>query len=230
MTNAKSTETDWIRGWIEQQREQLQRFSALGGADSAQLTSQLRDLGMRWLDIVGAWHSAWAGAPTGSMPRFSDLLDQLPPLGLAREQTQAWRDLAAAQAECQKLEQELRAVLLRVQADALELVEQRVREREQSGAAISTFRELYDLWVECGELVYEKVAHSDAYAKLQAQLGNATIQLRARQQKVIEYGLKQFDLPTRAELNTVHRQLRELRDKVAVLEARLADTPQRSDQ
>jgi class III poly(R)-hydroxyalkanoic acid synthase PhaE subunit len=228
MSAAKSNEADWIAGWIEQQREQLQRLSALDKTGNAELTGQLRDLGMRWLDIVGAWNSAWAGlGPTAAMPRFSDLLEQMPPLGLAGEQTQAWRELAAAQDECQKLGQELRTVLMQVQADALALLEQRVRERERSNATVATYRELYDLWVECGEQVYAQVAHSDAYAKLQAELGNATMRLRARQQKVIERGLKQFDLPTRSELNTVHRQLRELRAKVAALETQRTDPPAR---
>jgi chaperonin cofactor prefoldin len=34
--------------------------------------------------------------------------------------------------------------------------------------------------------------------------------------------LKQFDLPTRSELNTVHKQMRELRERIATLEAQLA--------
>jgi class III poly(R)-hydroxyalkanoic acid synthase PhaE subunit len=87
---------------------------------------------------------------------------------------------------------------------------------------INNYRELYDLWVECGEKVYAQVAHSEAYAKLQAQVGNAAIKLRAKQQAVIERGLKYFDLPTRAELNTVHKQMRELRERLASLEAQLA--------
>jgi class III poly(R)-hydroxyalkanoic acid synthase PhaE subunit len=94
-----------------------------------------------------------------------------------------------------------------VQTEALNLLERRVRER-QAAQAMTGFRELYDLWVECGEQVYAQVAHSEVYCRLQAQLGNAAMQLRARQQKLIEHALKQFDLPTRSELNSVHRQLR----------------------
>jgi class III poly(R)-hydroxyalkanoic acid synthase PhaE subunit len=93
-----------------------------------------------------------------------------------------------------------------------------VREREQAGQPVGDFRALYDLWVECGEHVYAEVAHSDAYSRLQAELGNATMRLRSRQQAVIEQALKQFDLPTRTELNTVHLQLRELRAKLAAME------------
>jgi class III poly(R)-hydroxyalkanoic acid synthase PhaE subunit len=161
-------------------------------------------------------------AQAGAGPRVSDLLARLPPIGIAREHSETWRELLAAQAECQRLEQELRAVLARVQADALDLVTERLREREQQQQPITQYRELYDLWVECGEQVYAKVAHSPAYGKLQAELGNAAMRVRSHQQKVLEQGLKQFDLPTRSELNTVHRQLREQREQLRELREQMA--------
>jgi class III poly(R)-hydroxyalkanoic acid synthase PhaE subunit len=173
-------------------------------------------------DILAAWRNAWAGADEGQAGlgrRFAELMEVMPFLGLAREQTQAWRELSAAQAECRRLGQELADVLSRVQSDALSLLEQRVRERERAGQPVGNFRALYDLWVECGEHVYAQVAHSDAYSKLQAELGNATMRLKSRQQTLLEHALKQFDLPTRTELNTVHRQVRELRAQLAALEA-----------
>jgi class III poly(R)-hydroxyalkanoic acid synthase PhaE subunit len=146
----------------------------------------------------------------------------LPALGIAREQVEAWRELAASQRECQDLEQALRVELTRMQNDVLTLLEERIRARAQAGKPISEWRDLYSLWVECGEQTYAQLAHSEAYSKLQAQLGNAAVRLRARQQKILEHALRQFDLPTRSELNTVHRQLRELRERVAVLEGELA--------
>lgn len=169
-------------------------------------------------ELLNLWRGAWttlSDAQAGAGPQFSDLLARLPPVGIAREHTETWRELLAAQAECQRLEQELRSVLARVQADALDLVTQRLREREQQ--PITQYRELYDLWVECGEQVYAKVAHSPAYGKLQAELGNAAMRARSHQQKVLEQGLKQFDLPTRSELNSVHRQLREMREELRAL-------------
>lgn len=111
----------------------------------------------------------------------------------------------------------------RVQSDALSLLEKIIRERKPE-QGINNYRELYDLWVDCGEKVFAQVAHSESYAKLQAQVGNAAIKLRAKQQAVIERGLKYFDLPTRSELNTVHKQMRELRERLATLEAQLAPT------
>jgi class III poly(R)-hydroxyalkanoic acid synthase PhaE subunit len=178
-------------------------------------------------ETLNAMQNAWAGATSageGASQQFADLIARLPAVGLAREHTEAWRELMAAQAESQRLQQELRGVWIKVQTDALSMVESLVRERKQAagGAAVNDFRELYDLWVECGEKVFSQVAHSEAYCKLQAQVGNAAIRLRARQQAVMERGLKQLDLPTRSELNTVHKQVRDLRERVATLEAQLA--------
>ena len=41
------------------------------------------------------------------------------------------------------------------------------------------------------------------------------MRLRTRLQSVVEGGLRHLDLPTRSELNTVHRQVRELRERIA---------------
>ncbi|HEY0683955.1 MAG TPA: poly(R)-hydroxyalkanoic acid synthase subunit PhaE [Steroidobacter sp.] len=182
-------------------------------------------------DMLNAWQGAWAGAATageGATRQFADLISRLPALGLAREQTEAWRELMAAQAEYHQLEQELRTVWTKVQTDALTMLERLIRERKAQGTegavgGVGEYRELYNLWVECGEKVFSQVAHSEPYCKLQAQLGNAAIRLRAGQQAMLERLLKQFDLPTRSELNTVHKQMRELRERVATLEAQLAE-------
>jgi len=192
-----------------------------------------------WNSLADSW---WGQSPPKDKPAapdaadvWSDVLRQIPPLGMAREHNATLRELAQAHAECQRLEQALRVMLFGVQAEALELLERRVREHHAKqgqaeheaadptspGPTSLGFRELYDLWVECGEQVYAQVAHSEAYCRLQAQLGNATMQLRARQQKLIEHALKQFDLPTRAELNSVHRQLREQARTLRELQAQL---------
>jgi class III poly(R)-hydroxyalkanoic acid synthase PhaE subunit len=202
----------------------LAQFAQSGSASGAQRPGSPLKMDDQWLSAL---RSTWSGAGAeqeGAARRFADVLGRLPPLGLVREHTEAWRELLAAQSECQRLERELNGVFSRVQSDALSLLQQRVREREQSGRAISSYRDLYDLWVECAEHVYAEVAHSDAYCRLQAELGNALMRLRSRQQTLIEHGLKQFDLPTRSELNTVHRQLRELKQKVAMFEARASDS------
>lgn len=211
----------WPEQWLEQQREALRQAAAArhnvsesqaGSEPAADSSTASAEPPRSFEEMLKAWREAWsnaAGAQRVSATQFADLLAQMPAVGPLREQTVAWRAVAAAQADYQKLEQELRSVLLGVQSDALDQVQERLRERSAGAQPIKDFRELHKLWVECGERVFAKVAHSDAYCKRQAELGNALTRLRAQQQKLIEHALKQFDLPTRSELNTVHRQLRD---------------------
>ena len=249
MTDRDRHGDDWIAAWIARQREILTQSSQSSGAEA-----EAAELGRRWTEagqaffaglnakgaggapesnatlnpfnigdaLLGAWSSATM-FQSSLAEHASEFLRRLPPIGLAREQTEAWRELAAAHAECKRMEHELRAVLAKVQLDALDLLEKRVSERD-SKTPIASFRELYDLWVECGERVYGKLAHSAAYSKLQAELGNASMRLRSRVQAVLEYGLKQFDLPTRSELNTLHRQVRELRLELERLQVAKMDS------
>ena len=245
MTDRETYDGDWIADWIALQRKTLTQPSHARSreGDAADVGKQWAEAGQAFFEGLRQFASGGAGASIGAgMDPFNvgdallgawsgatflqstiaeqaaELLKRLPPIGLAREQTEAWRELVGAHAECKRLEHDLRAVLAKVQMDALGLLEQRVRER-QGQKRIDTFRELYDLWVQCGEQVYSKLAHSEAYSKLQAELGNATMRLRTRVQTVVEHSLKQLDLPTRSELNSVHRQLRELRLEVERLQA-----------
>lgn len=218
-SDEKPRQAEWTAAWIEQQREVLRKSVAeanqrVEGDEKAHAGAGPAN---SFEDLLKIWRGAWSGAAGGmGAPggQFSELLERMPAIGPWREHAESWREVVEAQAETQKLEQELRVVLFRVQSDALDLVQQRLRERRSGGAAVEQLRDLHKLWVECGEEVYAKVAHSEAYSKLQAEFANAAVRLRARQQKVIEQWLKQFDLPTRAELNTVHRQLREQKDKL----------------
>ena len=246
MVDSAENDASWAQAWIEQQRLLLEQ-AAQGGVKASAGFEQVNALGSHWADLgktylaglmemagtmgggaagnpaselLDAWKAAWsnsmaqASAPGG----WTDLLNRTPPLGLFREQTEAWRAVAAARTDVERLEQELAAVLRRVQADALSLLEERVKARAIGDNPVQGFRELYDLWVDCSEQVFKTVAHSSAYCHLQGELGNASMRLRARIQKVIEQGLRQFDLPTRSELNSVHQQLRLLKQRLVALE------------
>lgn len=202
---------DWIQDWLREQRKKLRPIPTDAGCEpeqphtaeanaGANPWAQLLETLWSQFDVTRSAAGAFTGASLGS------------PIGLMREHEQAWRDLAAAHADYKRIETELLAVIHRVQLDALALLEQRIRERGAS-EPLKSVRELYDLWIEAGEEVFAGYAHSSTYCRTQAAFANAGIELRLKQQAVLERALKTFDLPTRAELNSVHRQLRELRAK-----------------
>jgi class III poly(R)-hydroxyalkanoic acid synthase PhaE subunit len=253
MKDRDTYDGDWVAAWIARQREILASRSS-----QQQAGEGADDLGRRWAEagqsffdgarqfasaapgvqgepldpfnvgesLLRAWTNATA-LQSAMAQQLAELFGRLPPIGLAREHTEAWRELAAAHAEYKRIEHELRAEISKVQLGALDLLEKRVGERD-SAMPIDSFRTLYDLWVECGEQTFGTLAHSAAYSKLQAELGNATMRLRSRVQTVLEQSLKQFDLPTRSELNSVHRQVRELRLQLETLAARKGPKPKRT--
>jgi Poly(R)-hydroxyalkanoic acid synthase subunit (PHA_synth_III_E) len=203
---------DWIQDWLREQRKKLRPEPAGAGSQQEQAHTadtnaganpwaQLLEILWSQFDVTRSAAGAFSGASLGL------------PLGLTREHEQAWRDLAAAQADYKRIETELLAMIHRVQLDALALLERRIRERA-AGEPLKSVRELYDLWIEAGEQVFAESAHSPAYCRTQAAFANAGTELRLKQQAVLERVLKTFDLPTRAELNSVHRQLREVREKL----------------
>ncbi|MET0499322.1 MAG: poly(R)-hydroxyalkanoic acid synthase subunit PhaE [Steroidobacteraceae bacterium] len=232
---AAQTGSSKAEGGFEQVNELRQQWSELGktyldglmqmaqSANSAAADAPgagPRSSAQPGVEVFEAWKAAWsnslvqAAAPGG----WSELLTSTPPLGLFREQIEAWRAVAAARGDVERLEQELAAVLRRVQSDALTLLAEQVKARAATAQPVQGFRDFYNLWVECSEQVFSIVAHSSAYCHLQGELGNASMRLRARVQKVIEQGLRQFDLPTRSEINSLHQQVRLLKQRLAVLE------------
>ena len=202
MSKSAENVPNWVADWIEQQRKKIEQSGS--SPESA--------------NGFGAFFENLAnGIQGGSSPGFaSPGVGQGfgPPLGLMREHEQAWRELGEAQARYRQVESELLAQLSAVQLEALALLEQRA-----ANQAVREMRELYDLWVECGEEVYARRVRSDAYCKTQAEFANAASELRLKQQVIVERALRMFDLPTRSEINSVHRQLRELKEAVNQLSA-----------
>jgi class III poly(R)-hydroxyalkanoic acid synthase PhaE subunit len=106
-----------------------------------------------------------------------------------------------------------------LESRAVDLLTQRVQALSDSGKAIGNGRALYDLWVDCAEEVFAKLAHDPAFIQLLGESVNAFMRLRKRQRTVLDYLLKQLDLPTRAEINSVHRKLQELTARLDALAA-----------
>ena len=77
---------------------------------------------------------------------------------------------------------------------------------------------LYNLWIESGEQAFAQHARGDIFGRLQGELVNAGVQVRIAQQTIADSFLKSLDLPTRAELNSVHKRLQEMRERIEQLE------------
>jgi polyhydroxyalkanoate synthesis regulator phasin len=219
MNQVGQNDENWAQAWIDEQREKMRTAAAEEG-NRAEGDTSAHDFSSFWKNLNS---DVWSGIEKVLRAAIPDTA----PLGWAREYEQEWRDLLAAQADYQKLQGELLAIFTRVQSEALDRLEHIVRERKRADRPFEQARELYDTWVDCAEQTYATVAHSEEYCRLQAALANAGVRVRAQQQKLIERALKQFDLPTRAEINSMHRELRTLRERLDRIEQKRA-TPSKS--
>jgi class III poly(R)-hydroxyalkanoic acid synthase PhaE subunit len=236
-----------FEAWLRSQREMLDRWLSGSAADDAQ--RQVQEQVKRWWQDVtqhvspaaqGLAHELAALGPAvlaGTATSLNDLfgvhtsseaLFDFAPVGFFRDHQAHWQRLARAFENQRRLAQQMSGVIAQVHADALERLARRVTELEQQGERITTTRRLYDVWIECGERAFTTIAHQDSYARLLGELTRANLEVRAAQQAMAEYMLKQLDLPTRAELNTVHRTLRTLRERVETLERELREQKERS--
>jgi class III poly(R)-hydroxyalkanoic acid synthase PhaE subunit len=144
------------------------------------------------------------------------------PVGPAREQQAAWQGYLKAQAEYQRRLQTLLQAYGQVVTASLQAVPEQVEALAAQGKPITRVRELYELWIECGEQAFAIQARDPGFTATQAACANALSRVKLAQQSLMESWLKSNDLPTRSELNSVHLRLRALTARVAELEQQLA--------
>jgi class III poly(R)-hydroxyalkanoic acid synthase PhaE subunit len=138
----------------------------------------------------------------------------MPALGPAREQQESWQRLSAAAARCAQAQTRLAAQWNEIMAAGLRELGNRMAPTLQAGTMPASLKELYDGWVNAAESAYAQAAHGAAFIQAQAEFSNALSELRLAQREILELWGRQFDLPTRAELNSLHKQVRELQAAV----------------
>jgi len=150
----------------------------------------------------------------GGMPGMSTAFN-MPALGPTREQQESWQRLLQLGARCTQAQVQLSGQWNDIIGRALRELGERLVPQLKSGAPPGSMKEIYDQWVEAAEGIYAQAARGSAFVQAQAELTNALSQLRSAQRELVEEWTKQFDLPTRAELNSIHQQLRELKAALA---------------
>ena len=209
--------------WTEA-REAFLRQATDGGAETIRRIRQFGDdfLGItqelwRFLEH-GAAETPGAHARTagGGLDQLRDSLKEkfsrayLPAFAPFPTQEQAGETLMAASLRLQRATARISELNAAVAADAVERLLTALSGPDAVGAPVTSLRELHELWVECGERAYARIAHGDDYAAAQAEYLMAMVEMRFEQRRAIEAWARAFNLPTRAEIDAIHRRLHEL--------------------
>lgn len=149
--------------------------------------------------------------PGMAMPGFGAPIPGMPALGPTRESQESMQRLAQLGARYAQAQMQVSGQWNDIIGKALRELGERLTPKLKSGAAPASMKEVYDLWVDSAETVYAQAARGSAFVQAQAELTNSMSQLRSAQRELLEEWARQFDLPTRAELNSIHQQLRDLK-------------------
>ena len=159
------------------------------------------------------WAAAMPGM--GGFPGAGAAFGMPPALGPAREQQESWQKIAQLLMRNYQAQMQVSSQWNDIIGASLRELSERLAPRLKSGAVPGSMKEIYDLWVDAAESVYGQAARAGAFVQAQAELTNATSQLRSAQRELLEEWARQFDLPTRSELNSIHQQLRDLKAALA---------------
>jgi hypothetical protein len=86
-----------------------------------------------------------------------------------------------------------------------------LKKRIDDGTAPHTSpTDLYDAWIDSAEACYAQVAHGESFARLLGELANIYSAIKIERAKLTEQIARHFGLPSRAEVDTLHRQVRAL--------------------
>jgi class III poly(R)-hydroxyalkanoic acid synthase PhaE subunit len=239
---------NWIDAWLETQRGWLGRWQSVAVEQRADALRHSMDtlrehlnpasMSPQAINVVHSFQallqscmtnaSEMAGMLNAEGEQPLNLWQQMLqafPLGPAREQQTDWQEYLKAQAEYQLRLQVVLQAFGKVFTQSLEAVPAQAAARAAQGNPITGFRELYELWIDCGEQAFAELAHDEPFIAAQAASANALSHLQIAQNALLEHWLKSHDLPTRSELNSMHLHLRSLTARIAALEQQLANKP-----
>jgi len=168
-----------------------------------------------WLSGLGdyaKWFKPETFAPMmNAMHGDPKALLQLPTLGLAREQLERAQALAANVMAYQREMSRYNALMSKSLEAAVRLMEDKLTERSEPGREITSAKALYDLWIDALEESYAEVALSDEFQAAYGDLVDAQMRVRGGVQSMVEKLTADLGMPTRTEIDSVHRKQAEMR-------------------
>jgi hypothetical protein len=185
-----------------------------------------------WMDQAGAFQDMFArfadqssaalplSMPPPLLAPWKDFVDRLgmggfdpqmfpgaPALGLSREYQETAARLLELSRQFQLRYAEFAQQNAAIMQDAFQVMKKRL---DAAPPAPKSPAELYDAWIDCAEGAYHQAAHSDSFARLLAELCNISSAFKVERGKLTEQIARHLDLPSRAEVDTLHRQVRAL--------------------
>ncbi len=153
-----------------------------------------------------------------------DQLASLPGLGYLREKHEEFARLYKAWQAHEVAQQKYNAEMARIMLEALARFEASLASPAANQKPFASLKDVYAHWVNISEDVYAQFAASPAHTALYGEVVNTLSAVKREMTVVIDQWAAQMNLPTRAEVDSLHQRMhdmkRELRDMKRALRER----------
>ena len=199
-SSAHPLSAGFLKAWVDQAGAFQELLARLADQSSAGLPPSMPPPHLApWKDFVD-------GLGMGSF-KPEEMFPGAPALGLSREYQETARRILDLSRQFQERYAEFAQQNATVMQDAFHVMKKRV---DAAPLPAKSPAELYDAWIDCAEDTYHQAAHSESFARLLAELCNIFSALKVERGKLTEQLARHLDLPSRAEVDSLLRQVRAL--------------------
>ncbi len=191
-----------------------------------------------WQDAMGQFMPGTDGAGNfGAMLMGGDLVNRTfnayqqtvgqfldsPPLGYFREYDERIRQLAKAYGDYQQVSNEYHMLVAEAWLIAMTKFQEALDERSRTGDPITSLQELADAWFAIADPAFSEIFVEERFIRGQGKLLSATMELRLKQREIVEVISRSLDIPTRTEVDQVHKTIYNQRKELKALKKLLTE-------
>jgi hypothetical protein len=187
---------------------------APAAADAARTFSDF--LREQFADFHPPWGAGFGAATHAAQSSSRDS----PALGPNREHQQRWQRTSEAWQRMNDAQRRLQRLWSDALREAAAAFAAKSGQLQGSAIGADSLRKLYDTWIECAEEAYARAAHGEAFREALTEFVNASSEWRKELQTSAEHWSKQFDLPTRSEINSLNARLKALETQLGAARAK----------
>ncbi|MBD2127446.1 hypothetical protein NDI39_01865 [Microcoleus sp. ZQ-A2] len=154
---------------------------------------------------------------------------QSPSLGYTREfnnklfkSFDAWINFSKASVDYQ-------LVLVEVWLKAFEELTRELASSKEKDDTVQNWQQFLQVWSSVFDRVFAQTFRSEDALEIQGKFLNSAMTYRLHQQQLMEVFLKMNDLPSRSEVDEIHRSIYELRKEIKSLKKSLAQSQTKKD-
>lgn len=165
-----------------------------------------------WKDLAASLGMRPDAAPGESSNPEDKFANLFPALGYSREYQEIGRRMLHLTAQFQRRYAEFLQHSADIGQSAFQATQRRA---SKDDTLLASPAAIYDAWIDCAEEAYAQAAHGEPFARLLADLCNILSGFKIERGKLLEALARQFDWPSRAEVDSLHRQVGILRSAAA---------------